>query len=113
MKPTDKQICEAEVEILLRTLKRLVERIDFNGGIGEYKGGPAFVMKHAREAIEMVENKTVKGKEVVGENELWNLLSEIHGCKKNKENCNFKLCHNWGECKLLIEALDKYDIRRK
>lgn len=36
---------------LLKALERLVERIDVNGGIGEYKGGPVFVMKAAREAI--------------------------------------------------------------
>ena len=42
---------------LLEALKRLVERIDFNGGIGEYKGGPAFVMKEAREAITEAEKK--------------------------------------------------------
>ena len=31
--------------------ERLMARIDFNGGIGEYEGGPAFVMKHTREAL--------------------------------------------------------------
>ena len=41
---------------LLGALKRLVERIDFNGGLGEYKGGPSFVLKNAREAIAKAEN---------------------------------------------------------
>ena len=41
--------------MLLEALKALVERIDYNGGIGEYKGGPSFVMKHAREAIAAAE----------------------------------------------------------
>ena len=36
---------------LLEALRNLVERIDINGGIGEYKGGPSFVMKNARQAI--------------------------------------------------------------
>ncbi len=36
---------------LLEALKQLVERVDRNGGIGEYKGGPAFVMANARTAI--------------------------------------------------------------
>ena len=37
---------------LLETLEKLVERIDFNGGIGEYQGGPAFVMMRARGIIQ-------------------------------------------------------------
>ena len=36
---------------LLEALRKLVERIDTNGGIGEYKGGPPFVMAEARAAI--------------------------------------------------------------
>ena len=43
------------IEELLETLTLLVKRIDHNGGIGAYNGGPAFVMKHAREAIEKAE----------------------------------------------------------
>mgnify|MGYP001564098273 CR=1 FL=1 len=35
----------------LRALRRLVERIDHNGGIGEYRGGPAFVIMEARRAL--------------------------------------------------------------
>jgi hypothetical protein len=42
-------------EKLVKAFKRLVERIDHNGGIGEYNGGPAFVMKEAREAIQSAE----------------------------------------------------------
>lgn len=30
---------------------RLLERIDHNGGIGEYKGGPAFVVEPFRKAL--------------------------------------------------------------
>ena len=47
---------------LLRALERLVERIDFNGGIGEYKGGPVFVMKNAREAIAKAEGGNKYGR---------------------------------------------------
>ena len=36
---------------LLKALINLVDRVDRNGGIGEYQGGPAFVMKAARDAI--------------------------------------------------------------
>ncbi len=32
-------------------IKDLLDRIDRNGGIGEYKGGPAFAVKRAREAL--------------------------------------------------------------
>lgn len=42
---------ERENAALLEALKALVERIDANGGLGEYKGGPAFVMQKAREAL--------------------------------------------------------------
>jgi len=38
-------------EVLSEALRKLIERIDFNGGIGEYKGGPGFVMQAGREAI--------------------------------------------------------------
>jgi hypothetical protein len=41
----------AEYDAMLAALRLLVERIDVNGGIGEYKGGPAFVMVRARDAI--------------------------------------------------------------
>ena len=36
---------------LLAALAALVARIDHNGGLGEYKGGPVFVLAKAREAI--------------------------------------------------------------
>jgi len=39
-------------ERLIKASKRLLERIDYNGGIGEYKGGPVFVVKEIREAIQ-------------------------------------------------------------
>lgn len=32
-------------------LKDLVERIDRNGGLGDYKGGPPFALARAREAL--------------------------------------------------------------
>lgn len=38
-----------ENERLKSIIKDLVERIDLNGGIGEYKGGKAFIMQEARE----------------------------------------------------------------
>ena len=40
---------------LLEALKNLVERIDKNGGIGEYKTDPVFVIKYARSAIAKAE----------------------------------------------------------
>lgn len=40
---------------LVRALKELVERVDRNGGLGAYKGGPIFVMKRARELLKKVE----------------------------------------------------------
>ena len=40
---------------MYEALKKLVERIDFNGGIGEYQGGPAFVMEKARAALAKVQ----------------------------------------------------------
>jgi len=36
---------------LVETLEMLVERIEYNGGIGEYKGGPSFVMKYTKQAL--------------------------------------------------------------
>lgn len=36
---------------LFRALERLLERVDKNGGLGEYKGGPAFAMKDARDLL--------------------------------------------------------------
>ena len=48
---------EVNAELLI-CFKRLVERIDFNGGLGEYKGGPSFVMKDAREVILKAEAKS-------------------------------------------------------
>lgn len=35
--------------------RRMLERIDFNGGIGEYKGGPSFVVKDLRESLAALE----------------------------------------------------------
>lgn len=36
---------------LLEVLERLIERIDINGGLGEYKGGKAFILDDARNII--------------------------------------------------------------
>ena len=47
----------AEKAELLEALKNLVDRVDRNGGIGEYKGGPAFVMGHSRATIAKAERK--------------------------------------------------------
>ena len=41
----------ASAPMLLHCLEQLVERIDHDGGLGDYKGGPSFVMKDARETI--------------------------------------------------------------
>lgn len=40
-----------EVDKLREALGKLIERIDINGGLGEYKGGPVFVMEEARKLI--------------------------------------------------------------
>lgn len=42
---------EKVCERLRKIIKDLVERIDLNGGIGDYKGGKAFIMQKAREAL--------------------------------------------------------------
>jgi len=47
---------EVKVGVAEKALDDLVKRIDFNGGLGEYKGGPSFVMSYAREAL-----KTIRG----------------------------------------------------
>lgn len=38
---------------LLKCLCELYDRVQRNGGIGPYNGGPAFVMKNAKEAVEL------------------------------------------------------------
>lgn len=40
-----------QAEALAEVSQRLLERIDANGGIGEYKSGPAFVVEPCREAL--------------------------------------------------------------
>lgn len=50
-----KRCREEEVEPLCDALSKLIARIDYSGGIGEYKGGPAFVMKNARSALTAVQ----------------------------------------------------------
>lgn len=42
---------------LLAAAKRCLERIDANGGIGEYFGGPGFVVEPLRKAIEIFEKE--------------------------------------------------------
>jgi acetyl esterase/lipase len=39
---------------LVEALRDLLERVDRNGGIGEYKGGPAFVTGKARALLARV-----------------------------------------------------------
>ena len=41
-----------------KRLKQLLERVDINGGLGLYKGGPIFIMQNAREAIAKAEGKS-------------------------------------------------------
>lgn len=36
---------------LIEALDNLLKRIDFNGGIGEFKGGPSFVVEPARQTL--------------------------------------------------------------
>lgn len=52
--------CQNELLPLLKAaisnLHNLVDRIDRNGGLGEYNGGPAFVLKDTREFLAEVEN---------------------------------------------------------
>jgi hypothetical protein len=45
---------------LLEALKNLLDRVERNGGIGEYKGGPAFVVKAAKSAIAKAEGQAIK-----------------------------------------------------
>lgn len=47
--PSEKQTSGLDEAVILLT--RLVQRIDHNGGLGEYKGGPSFVMKAARDFL--------------------------------------------------------------
>lgn len=42
---------------LLKVCKGLVERIDINGGLGDYKGGQAFIMGQARCVIAEAEGR--------------------------------------------------------
>ena len=45
----------AENERLLEVLRNLLERVDRNGGLGEYKGGKAFAVSDARAALNQEE----------------------------------------------------------
>lgn len=40
-----------KLKSLLDAAERLLERIDHNGGVGPYKGGPAFVVEPFRQAL--------------------------------------------------------------
>lgn len=40
---------------LFKALKDLLERVDINGGIGEYNGGPVFAVSRARALIKRAE----------------------------------------------------------
>lgn len=40
-----------EADKLVEASERLLERIDHNAGIGEYKGGPAFVVEPLRKLV--------------------------------------------------------------
>lgn len=61
---------ELEKAKMVEAGKRLLERIDNNGGLGEYKGGPAFVLKDFREIISSTPSSMIqdlkKVKEAVG-----------------------------------------------
>ena len=48
---------ERDAERLREALQALVDRIDHNGGIGEYRGGHAFVMRNAKAALSAREGK--------------------------------------------------------
>ena len=43
----------------------------------------------------------------ISEERIWNILSTVHGCKPNKEDCSFKLCHHWAICDILTKAILK------
>ena len=45
---------EQKLAVAVEALELLLERIDFNGGLGEYKGGPAFCVGRAREALALI-----------------------------------------------------------
>jgi len=43
--------------------------------------------------------------------EIWGVLTDVHGCKKTKEDCKFNFCNRWASCSLLVKALtDKFHI---
>jgi len=43
---------------LVEALEKLIQRIDINGGLGEYKGGPAFVLCFARSIVAKHKDRT-------------------------------------------------------
>lgn len=50
---TDELLSAARESIRYReALERLVERVDLNGGLGEYKGGHPWALRDARAALE-------------------------------------------------------------
>ena len=48
-------------------------------------------------ALTILENLT--------EENIWKILAEVHGCKKDKEDCSFKKCHHWATCDILAQAI--------
>lgn len=48
----EREALRAENERLREVLINLVERIDINGGLGEYKGGKPFALEEAKKALE-------------------------------------------------------------
>lgn len=38
-------------EVLVTALRDLLARVERNGGLGEYHGGPVFVVQRARDAL--------------------------------------------------------------
>jgi hypothetical protein len=43
----------AAANVLVDALVNLLDRVERNGGLGAYDGGPAFVVRAAREALEL------------------------------------------------------------
>ncbi len=78
-----KTISEEKLARIIFCGKRLLERIDLNGGLGEYNGGPAFAVKDFREAIESLES-------VGGEEEM--SMSEWIASGRKRQTCVRRAC---------------------
>lgn len=42
---------------------------------------------------------------VLSQEEIWDMLIEVHGCKKSKVDCYYRRCCNWANCDNLVDKL--------